>query len=412
MNVLRQGLGRSVLVLSVVVSLAGACWARQGVVTTKDGREFTGEVVKDDLSGVTLIISGIEMFLQREDIDRVVYPMTVEEQYAARRAELSEDDADAWYRLMSWLFESQAYTLARKELELFVKRHPGDSRAQRLSTIIEAKLKLIEQEKVRPDLSVTPPVEGGPDTETPGPDVAHGGQAERWLTLEQINLIKVWELDLSEEPSVIVPKDVAEELFERYREDERVPRGRKEQVAFYALPGYKQLETIFAVTARELYGRVQVRGNPPVMQKFRAGIHNNYVLNHCGTIRCHGRPDAAGLQLIRAQPTSERTIYTNFFILQAARSEHGRVINRQEVERSLLLQYALPRDVAVKPHPEVPGWRPGLPNADNQRYQMVSDWIAGLQLDPKYGIGYSQRTPSGEPASEVTPAESEAVTAQ
>ena len=120
-----------VIVLCALGLAAGDCLAREGVVITKDGREFSGEVVKDDVEGVTLLISGIEMFLKRDEVDQVRYPKTVQEQYVERKAELSEDDADAWYRLVSWLFEMQAYPTARRELDQFTERYPNDSRAQR-----------------------------------------------------------------------------------------------------------------------------------------------------------------------------------------------------------------------------------------------------------------------------------------
>lgn len=152
-------------------------------------------------------------------------------------------------------------------------------------------------------------------------------------------------------------------------------------------PGYKQLELLFSLRARELYSRVKVVGDPPVMNGFRTTIHQRYVLNYCGTVTCHGNPDTQKLPLFRLQPNREATVYTNFLTLQSTTAGGQDVINRQKPENSLLLQYALTPSQSATPHPAVPGWQPRFQSKQDEFYQSIVRWIGSLwKPTPDYGI--------------------------
>jgi hypothetical protein len=98
---------------------------------------------------------------------------------------------------------------------------------------------------------------------------------------------------------------------------------------------------------------------------------------------------------------SELAGYTNFYILQnytkAVKADSGvfgkgdlRMIDRQQPERSILLQYALPGAIAEYDHPDVNGYRPAVRGLNDPRYHQILDWI-GSSLkaeDPNYGIDY------------------------
>ncbi len=381
---------RYLLAVMVCVWPSLVC-ARQVVITTTDGRDFTGDLVREEPLGVTIKISGIDVFLEREKISQIDYPLTLEEQFASRRAELDETDVNGWYSLAFWLFENKSYELARQELDQLLKHHPNDARVSRLSNIVDARIKLLNKPKeALPD-------SGSPDrppstlgsAANPQPRV----QDARWLTKDQINMIKVWEISLSEKPNVIVPREVIHELFERYRGDERVPKGKKAQSDFISMPGYQQLEKMFEITAREFYSQVRIKGNPPALREFRSKIHQRYVLNYCATSRCHGGGQVAGPSLIRSQPASEQTVYTNFFILHSGDAAAGRLIDRHDPHRSLLIQYGLPTADALASHPDVPGWRATFSDKQDKRLLAIEAWIASLYPDPDYQISYG--SPSG-----------------
>jgi hypothetical protein len=154
------------------------------------------------------------------------------------------------------------------------------------------------------------------------------------------------------------------------------------------------------------------------MRIFRTKIHKNYVLNYCATASCHGGPDAGKLFLFRSRPTNKETAYTNFYILDAYQPA-GRwdMIDRFDPERSLLIQYGLPREDTNAPHSKVRGWRPRL-RATGRRPMLstITNWISQLQEDrPNYMINYKipilpkkKNTGSGKPTGAAEPKTNEA----
>jgi hypothetical protein len=184
-----------------------------------------------------------------------------------------------------------------------------------------------------------------------------------------------------------------------------VPKGLEEQRLFRGLDGVVQLGTIFSVQARELYPKVKVRTDPPVMRSFRVDGTHTFVLNYCGSVGCHGGPAAGDLFLYRTEANVDRTVYTNFYTLNQYRNAAGRMIDRDQPRRSLLLQYALPKEVAATPHPNVPGWRPSFQTEDDPRYASVINWIDSLfKPEPNYGIEYTSPTPNNKtPSKPGTP---------
>jgi hypothetical protein len=217
---------------------------------------------------------------------------------------------------------------------------------------------------------------------------------------EQINMIRVYEVDLQQgrRAGVIVPPDVVEELLTQYSQEPSVPKGRGDQRRFRRRPDYEQLRLIFEVRATPLYGEVQVRNDPPALMRFRRLIHRQYVLNYCGSTRCHGGRQAGEFLLYPRRPASTNTVYTNFYILDAYEQGRWRMIDRSKPEESLLLQYGLPRDAALTPHPDVPGWGPQFIRSPqrNPTYRNVLQFIEELyEPKPNYGLQYS--IPKGKP---------------
>ena len=377
-----------------VLLLAGAAaqrgWARQVTVTTTAGQTFTGELVEENADGVTLKIEGVTVSVARADTADVKYGLTIREQYTQRRAELDEQDADAWYRLAYWLFENKAYDLALDELKRMGQRYPDDARISRLGAVVDAKAKLAEQ----PPADRPAPRSGERDSPAEPADLpeeptpTHDNQIDaRTLNDEQINAIKVWELDLDNAPAVTIPRDVIDDFLTTYHGQDGVPRGRAEQARFRVLPGREQLAKLFELKARRYYPQVNVRGDPDEMRLFRTSIHQRYILNYCGTNRCHGGEDFGGLSFVKASPNSEATAYTNFFILHAFETPRWYMIDRSTPEDSLLLQFGMDRRLARAQHPDVDGWRPRFADTESNEYRRIREWIGSLQRPtPNYGI--------------------------
>lgn len=224
---------------------------------------------------------------------------------------------------------------------------------------------------------------------------------ENRLTDSQMNLLKVYEVNLKEQPAprVTVPSEVMDVLFRDYADSPQLPRGRAEQELWRTKPGLEQLELLFKVKARPLYEQVKVYGDPLSMYRFRQQIHRQVVVNYCGTQQCHGgvRSDRQGgtravgnFFVFRQKPLDDVTAYTNHLLLtQYVAPDTGlRMLNHDRPEMSLLLQYALPWSEATDRHPKGHGWNPLYSNMQDRDFQLVVQWIKMLQ-SRSYPIDYS-----------------------
>ncbi|MEE9212119.1 MAG: hypothetical protein V3U29_05640 [Phycisphaeraceae bacterium] len=395
-------LGLWVLLLDVILFgvAAGQDAAPQVEIITMDGHRYVGELHAESTDQIILLIEGIKTPIDRDQIANVRYIQTIEQQYEHRRAELADNDLDGRYNLAFWLFNEKAYDLAGRELAELSDRFPDDERVKLLSRVVAERIKLLEQTAA--DEQPPRPREDQGAGESAGP--RPGAQAPRLpknkLTDQQWNLIRVYELpDLAEaQPSyVTVSPDAINKLLADYAARDEVPKGRSDQLRLRRAPGWEKAQLIFELKARSLYGDIQVRSDPPVMATFRRRVHQQYVLNNCGTSRCHGGAEAGDLFLFRRQPNREDTVYTNFYILHRYANANGRMIDRAEPRRSLLLQYGLMREAAATAHPDVPGWRHQFVNEQDPRFVTYVDWISSLwQPVPNYGIDYQVPKPGAK----------------
>lgn len=381
MSAIRMSVGLKVLCVVSMLAVSSHALAREAVVTTVDGRQLSGEMLSQDEVTVTLMISGIKTPIPRRSIESIELKPEPREQYRQMRAELENDDLDGRYRLAYTMYEKKWFDLSMAELNALEREFPDSDKVRTLKAVVQSR---IDRENEVADRRTSAPAEAsGQDdvnvvTETPG--------NEQLLTQEQINLIRVYEADLEAEPKVTVPPETIEKLFQTYASDDRLV---KDQRAFRRLPGHEQLNVLFDLQARELYGDVVIRQDSPAIKAFRSQLHQRYALNYCATTGCHGGKSPGGLFLFRIQPNSDETVYTNFYILNQMQKTQGAMIDRDQPRRSLLLQYGLKRDAAATPHPEVPGWRPQFINEQDRRFEAYVDVIDQLwKPAPEYGISY------------------------
>lgn len=381
------------IVWSLTTVLASVALGKQANVTLSDGRVLSGELVSETTQAITLRIAGINTPITRDQIKDIQYIQSISEQYAQRRAKLAADDIEGRYELARWLFDQKAYDMAKKELTELQATAPDHKQAKLLLRVVEERIKLSSQPAVEPD-KTTPaadPTAKIPATQTTGPRLSDDVLAKLpRLSEEQISLIRLYEIDLSARPRVIVPREVIETVLKDYAEKPGVPKGKSNQDAFRAAPGYEQLYTIISIGADALYPRVIVRDDPPAMRDFRTKIHQNFVLSYCATAQCHGGPNSGKIFLFPDRANDEATVYTNFLILNNYSDETGYMIDRGgNVEDSLLIQHAMPRTVAKYPHPDVAGWRSLINTDRDPRYKMIADWMRELNPRRKtYPINY------------------------
>ena len=364
--------------IAVWLTLVGTLRAEKTHVTTKDGKHYEGELLAEDDQKITIEVGEELIEIKRSEIlSRELVP-DVAKEYQQRRAKLRDDDLRGRFDLAKWLLTKRSYELAERELADIAERSPDDAKVKQLLEVVRKRLELRAE----------------------GNDEAPGKLRNRRLTNEQINIIKVYEIDLKRprHPKVVVPNDVTNEFIERYAEQEPRLRGRQNLREFKRASGDEKLALIFELKARELYPRVQVRGDPLALATFRRTVHRQYVLNYCGTTKCHGKPETEGFKLFAKRPSDDATVYTNYYLLHTYAEGKGFMIDRDRPESSYLVQYGLPRVDASTPHPEAEGWQPKFRRADMPLQRQLTDWIEQLNNDPvpEYPIEYPPRAKPDE----------------
>ncbi len=396
----------------LTLMLASSAAAREAVVKLDDGREIRGQLVSENTEEVVLEIAGIRTTFSRQRVSGIEYVKSIPEQYQERRAQIADDDLDKRYDLARWLFENKSYDLAKAELQQLIEKHPTDGRLVPLQNLVDAAIKLQEEpqrpaqprpSQPRPQQpSATQPAAGAETT-----DFDRHAPRPR-MTDDQINLMRVYEIDPTSQPNVHVPNDVMEEVYRRYAGEEGVPVGANAQRQALGWPGWRKLHLLFQLRARETYGKVTVHTEPQTIQAFRTNVHNRYLLTYCATTSCHGGKDAGNFFVFRFEPASNATVYSNYYILHKYTTQQGYMIDRERPDRSLLVQYGLPRADAALPHPEVPGWRPLFRNAQDARAIGVTQWVRSLGvMSVDYPVGYEvprMGSPATQPAGDAAPA--------
>src|SRR5690242_9953970 len=83
---------RPALGLMVVLLAACVAFARQGIVKTKNGQTYEGDVAEQSNGSVTVTIKGIQTKVAQADIASVTYPEDYDKQLADKRAKLDKND--------------------------------------------------------------------------------------------------------------------------------------------------------------------------------------------------------------------------------------------------------------------------------------------------------------------------------
>ena len=380
-----SSLGQRLLAtLFIAVFLAPPVMGREAVVTTHDGRQIKGQFVMEDDFDIVLSISSIRTSIPRSQVKQVQYLETALEQYRKRRADLDDSDVEGRFRLALELYQQHEFALVMRELADLGESVSENARIGALRRLTAQRL---EAHGPVLALAVQEDREAKPK---PKPSEKGKGKRRHLLTKEQINLLKIYEIDLEGEPNVNVPRATVDKLLEQYAEFDEIPKGVSAQNQFRRLPGWRKLQAMFQVQARPLYPEVTARQNPPAMMVFRSQVHQKYVVGFCGSLRCHGRSGGAGnLQILNDLRNKWEFVYTNFYILQLFDNDVGRMIDRDQPEQSLLVQYGLAPQAAIKRHPEVQGWRREFRSDEDRRFRKIVDWIGQLwKPAPQYGIDY------------------------
>ncbi|MHC4764926.1 MAG: hypothetical protein ACYTF2_07450 [Planctomycetota bacterium] len=362
-----------------------------GVVILRNGQQREGIVLEDAFDHVLLDIDGIQARLPRETVDHVILEPTFAERYQQYKTALGENQPQRHLDLCNWLMSERQYELARTELLELLATEPLPE-AQRLLNVVEAQLALREK-----------PAGSGPDD--PGPPAgARDEPPGELLTHEDVNLIRVYEIDFDRPPKVSVEAETIRAMIEQYSASRLIPGTESERHQLYRADPIEIVELLFKLRARDLYPQVNVITEPWALNLFRRRIHNTWLLNNCATVRCHGGGPAGRFYLHRHRYRDERVRYTNLLILHRMNLDpNWLLVNYDEPAMSLIVQYGLPRQQARKPHPDVKGWKPVFgPGGQRMLHDTIS-WIdAMMKPRPKYPVDF-EAPPLGGAAEDPPP---------
>ncbi|WP_432800040.1 hypothetical protein [Poriferisphaera sp. WC338] len=390
MRMLRFRLTCVVILLASFSLVTGYAWAEEAKLTTNENKLFKGEIKSQSAAGIVMTVDGEDMPFDWQNIKRISTLSKVELKFTKVRAGIKNSDHDARYDFVLDVYDQQLFKIAEAELRSLIKLEPKNRKYNRLMRVIENELNSQTDkpsEPVKPASQTTTKPKSKPQPKASKPTYTVA-DAPPLLTEEDVSLIRLWELPaniLASKPIVTVQKKTIDRFFDEYRESEFMPKGKRKQNSFRKLRGYEQLDVFFNAEARSLYRGIKVHYDPPSMRYWRKNLNVVYVAQYFQ--RQFGRGQIPGLVLLKRRPKSDQEAYTNFLILNEAQNDGKPFINREEPEKSLLLQWGLPREEAVYPAPEQSGWKPYFSKPDDPRFKRAVAWIKGLyKPKPDYGV--------------------------
>ncbi|MGD9791073.1 MAG: hypothetical protein AB7Q00_08510 [Phycisphaerales bacterium] len=356
-----------------------------------DGRLVEGRLIGQDDRSVTVEVNGIATPFQRGLVDRLRTLPSVSSEYARLKAAIDPRDIEARLRLAEWLRANERYDLALAEISEAMRIDPLHPEALEMKTLVEQQKMLADATKTRDD-------EPGTDASKPHRVVRRPEKPKfPVLSPEQVNVMRVYEVDLRRPPRMMIDRSTVVELMKTYSSNELIPQTPEGRDAFLRKDAVEILEVMFRLRAREFYGDVRVIENPLPFRLFREEVHRGWLMNSCATSRCHGGEDAGALYLNRNMANSDAAVYTNFLILDRFKSSDDLpLIDYVEPANSLLLQYGLPRALAKRKHPEIgqlrgrPAWKPVFESDRDPKFKAAVEWINTLYRPrPKYPVEYT-----------------------
>ncbi|HLO40122.1 MAG TPA: hypothetical protein VK176_03800, partial [Phycisphaerales bacterium] len=366
---------------------------REVRVVTTSGGVFVGLLVEQNAERIILRINNIPTPFAAKDISKIETLLTNRERYEQYRAALDPKDTRGRRSLAQWLVSVDMFPEALEQLNEILRLDSNDAKAAEMRLVVQG---LMDLRSKKPSEA---PVRTTVEQKEPKAKPAQFPV----LSAEDINMIRVYEVNLSDPPRMSVARNVVTRLLEEYAGDPLVPVSREGRDALYRRRPEEILELMFKLRARNLYGEVKIQQDPSSMRMFREQIHRGWLLNYCATTDCHGGTEAGNFWLNTRAPNTDATVYTNFYIMEKTRVRATRgekrdemvpLINYANPAQSPLLQLALPPENSLFPHPTPnrPGkspFRPLFRDDSDPRFRKTVDWIASMFLPrPDYRIDY------------------------
>ncbi|QQE11727.1 hypothetical protein JD969_19965 [Planctomycetota bacterium] len=399
---LRSILPLFLLLFVTTLLLTSNLAAQQLIVTMNDGKVYTGEKKGQSSKVLVINIAGQNVKLNAKNIKSIEIAQSPLEIYAEKSAKLEDNDLGSRMGLLYDMYDLKAYSLVKNELNKLLSKYPEHGPAKRLLKVTNTQLEMLGREANKQSENAT----SSKPQHTSKPTANKAKKPKRLSKMEielkdlisesDLSLIRLWELPadiLVAKPRVKVPRKTIELLIKNYSDNEEIPRGKVSQARLFGYSGYKKLDVIFKVGARDLYRGITVVDDPPAMTYWRKTLNPSYISNY---FENHFNDShVPGLKLFNRRPNLERESYTNFLVLSRLEIDGHPFINRTVPEESLLFQWGLPRKDAKYPAPEVENWKPYFKSPYDKRFKDAAKWAEGLFQsipDTGYGIKY---TPPG-----------------
>ncbi len=354
------------------------------VIQQRDGGLFKATLVEDGFDAVTYRIGSVQASLPRSTVYRVLLDIPFDEKYRRMKDAAGTTDAAKRLALCDWLYRERRYDLARDELKPLVDE-TALPEAVALLRVVEAQL-AIQRKDSAADGASTGGRDPVPDEPEPLP-----ARATRTLTPDEVNIIRVYEIDFDRPPRVAIDREVALKLFDEHSANPIVPHSPAARDQLASGDPLNVVRLIFNLKARDYYPSIKVLSEPSALQLFRRNVHDGWLIPNCATSRCHGGPDGGRLFLMTKQASTAGVRYANMLNLLRGSPKGLPFINFESPMDSGIIQAGLPRDEATQPHPEVPGWRPVFGRSIvPQRLADTLTWIRSMyQPRPDYPVDYT-----------------------
>jgi hypothetical protein len=398
---------RRILLGGVTLALAASmALAKPGVVKTKDGTSFQGDITTDDAYVYITNKNGIQTKLDKRNVASMDYADSVEATFAKQLAQLAPTDVAGRIKLAHWAYDQRQYKQARDALDSALKIDPNNAEATEFLDTVQQQMRLEE----------TTTAEQPPATPSPATEADNGGSAPgassnpaepdvttlRLLTPEEINIIRQKEWTRNDTAvRVRLINDVKRQFVNANGLDIK---------QFNRLSTTEQAWQILHQGSDAMKKNVELLTDPASIAEFRKPTVSSRIMAGCASSGCHGAAGAGGFRLI-TPGDSEAVDYTNFYILKRYSKSIGDrkipMINRSTPDASLVLQYGLPAEMADMPHPAMANYRGVFRSKNDPAYKAVTHWIGGSLsiMAPDYGLDYklpttqpSGRTPTTTPS--------------
>jgi hypothetical protein len=367
---------------------AAGVLARQGTLSTNDGRVLEGDINESaDGQSVNITIHGATVTLDKTNVSAISYADDAAADYQKRLKALDPEDVKGRLDLAKFELAAKQYDLATAAAKDVERIDPHNPDAAILLDTIKSEQNLTTKTAVESATSQPAEQAGTPTTNSaPG----------KYLTIVDVYKIRAAEA----EPGDNVRATFFNNVKQRYS------AAHKEVNGFDSWTPPQQAMQILQSGDAKLIRDVRVENDPKVLSEFHQRVLPR-VLTGC--LSCHNPDKGAGGFVLYPDSRDATVWYTDFYILDKTSFKvHStdmfgsgpvvrEMIDRVRPENSLLLNYGLPSSMATTPHPDVKGFTPIFHSLGDPAYVEGGKWIDSLKaIAPDYGIKFEIPTgPNG-----------------